>query len=92
MLSCKEAIALASEGMDHKLPFWRRLSLRLHVAMCRHCPPYVRQIQLLERAIRQRYGVDSPPPTTEPLGRNELDRIKSCLRALSADSESANDA
>ena len=91
MLSCKEAIQLVSEQLDRKLPLWRRLSLRLHVAMCRHCPRYVRQIRSLERAVRLHYSVDSPQPTTEPLGRNDLERMKASLRAATSDSDPQND-
>ncbi len=91
MLSCKKAIELMSEGMDHKLPFWRRLSLRLHVAMCHHCPRYARQIRSLDLAVRQHYSADPSRTTTEPLARTDLERIKALLREAASKSEPQKD-
>ncbi len=59
MLSCKEATRLVSEGLDRELPFWRRMSLRFHVVMCRGCSRYKRQITALNSLVTDHYG-DAP--------------------------------
>lgn len=45
MMSCKDVTALASQYVDGELPIARRLGLRMHVAMCRHCRRFLRQLR-----------------------------------------------
>ena len=80
MLSCKEATRLVSEGLDRELPFWRRMSLRLHVVMCRGCSRYTRQITVLNRLVSDHYGEDQPAETSEHVSQDAVQHIKSSLR------------
>ena len=52
MLSCKEVTRrIATE--ESAAGSWReRFALRLHLAMCRHCRRYVRQMREIGRAVR----------------------------------------
>ena len=52
MLSCHQATQLISESLDRKLPWPRRLALRLHLAMCAHCARAARQLHLLQKLFR----------------------------------------
>ncbi|MCL7419741.1 MAG: hypothetical protein M8364_02395 [Methylobacter sp.] len=52
MLTCKEASYLASKAMDGKLTRRERFGLWLHIAMCRLCRRYVRDIKKLRWVIR----------------------------------------
>ena len=80
MLSCKEAAKLVSEGLDRKLSFRRRMSLRLHVLMCRVCWRYIRQVRTLDELVSEHYrGVLSVHGPERPLG-NAAERIKAALR------------
>ena len=88
MLSCKEAIRLVSEKQDHALPIWRRLSLRLHVLMCRACSRYTHQIQTLDDAISQRYCSGPPEESPEQLSEETRERIKASLHCSTPDSDS----
>ena len=45
MLSCKDIAHLASEINDKSLPWWRRLSAKLHLAMCKTCKRFVDQVK-----------------------------------------------
>lgn len=86
MLTCKEAIRLVSEGLDRELPWPRRLGLKMHLLMCRHCSAYNRQIRGLarvfhlrfseSRAIEDRHGESLTPETRA--------KIKSALRRQSS--------
>ena len=53
MLSCKDAACLASEGLDRKLPFWRRLALSFHLLICSNCRLFVRKLLFLRDICRR---------------------------------------
>ena len=50
MLSCKEVTHLVSQGMDRRLPFGRRVALRVHFAICGGCTNFRKQMDFLRRA------------------------------------------
>ena len=82
MISCSESARLISEGLDRELPLWRRLGLRLHLAMCARCRTYRRQVEALDRLISRRYrrtgvGEDVGAGTLSEGARH---RIKAVLR------------
>lgn len=55
MLRCREVVdLLATEGW-RDAPLGRRLSLGLHLAMCRHCRAYRRALRRLGDAARRVY-------------------------------------
>ncbi|MGH8766491.1 MAG: zf-HC2 domain-containing protein [Burkholderiales bacterium] len=56
MLSCKEATQLVSQGMDRRLGFGERIALRLHVAICRGCRNFMRQVGFLRKAMERLPG------------------------------------
>ena len=51
ILSCKEVTRLVSQGMDRRLPFGRRVSLRVHFAICEGCTNFSRQMQFLRDSL-----------------------------------------
>ncbi len=52
MLTCKEASALVSQGLDRRLSWRQRLNLRLHLLACDACTSFKRQMQFLQIAVR----------------------------------------
>jgi hypothetical protein len=52
ILSCKEAARLVSEGLDRRLGWGERAALRLHLALCKGCDNFRRQMAFLRRAMR----------------------------------------
>lgn len=62
MISCKEVSrAVASEELSAW--GWRqRLSVRLHLLMCRHCRRYSRQMRAIGEAARGLFGGRSLEP------------------------------
>jgi len=52
MLNCHEASQLASSRMEAVLPLTKRVSLGVHLALCRHCRRFARQIERLRRVAR----------------------------------------
>lgn len=53
MLRCREISKLVSESMDRDLPLRTRMQVWMHLAMCRMCSGFARQIKFLRRAIRE---------------------------------------
>ncbi len=66
MLSCKEAIRLASEGLDRPLPFRARIGLRMHLLMCAGCRRVSRQMKALDSLIGARFAREPDARTTSP--------------------------
>ena len=54
MLNCKQASALMSRTMDAKLPFGKRMALKLHLFVCHGCTNFFSQISFLRKAARYR--------------------------------------
>lgn len=51
-MTCKQAAMLMSTGELDAAPLRTRLALRLHVAMCRHCRAFKRQMESLAKLGR----------------------------------------
>ena len=52
MMTCHEVSTLVSKGSLEDAPFRRKLGVRMHLAMCRHCRAFRRQIETIARAAR----------------------------------------
>jgi len=80
--NCREAARLQSEALDHKLPFRKRLGLRIHLMICKWCCRYGKQVRFLRDAAREHPGkVSEPAP--EKLSDEARERIKQRLRSRS---------
>jgi hypothetical protein len=60
MRNCKEVTALVIAREDRELPLAERLALRVHMAMCKACPNFERQVLTMRNAMKQwrNYGAD----------------------------------
>jgi hypothetical protein len=64
MLSCQEVTRLiASEDINHA-GWLKRLELRLHLMMCRHCRAYAAQLEAIGKAVRHIWGIRPYDPTS----------------------------
>jgi hypothetical protein len=52
MMTCKQVSTLLSTGALADAPLGRRLAVRMHLAMCRHCSAFKRWIHVLGEAAR----------------------------------------
>lgn len=50
MIRCKEVATLLSIDQLASQPVWRRVAVRVHLMMCRHCRRFARQMSLLTQA------------------------------------------
>ena len=53
MRTCKEVTAMVVAREDRHLSASERLALRLHMAMCKACPPFERQMLTMRNAMKQ---------------------------------------
>lgn len=51
MLNCKDTAQLVSKSLDTSLPWWTRMQLKVHVALCKVCKVRCRQIQMIRNAV-----------------------------------------
>ncbi len=60
MRSCKEVTALVIAREDRELPLTEQLALRMHMAICKACPTFERQVITMRNAMKQwrHYGGD----------------------------------
>lgn len=76
MLTCKEVSrSIASDDVgDERL--LRRLAMKFHLLMCRHCRRYSRQMQQIGSAAREVFGgAPAEPGSRQRLRNSILDRI-----------------
>lgn len=53
MISCKHASQLISKSLDQRLSFFERLSLRLHLLICKVCTRFRQQLYILQSAMKE---------------------------------------
>ena len=53
MPNCKEVTRLVSESMEHTLPFRKRVSLWMHLSMCKLCGGFKKELQMIQDAVRR---------------------------------------
>lgn len=51
-MTCKEVYPLISEMQDHPLPFLSRLRLKMHLAICKLCQTYRKQLEIICKMAR----------------------------------------
>ena len=65
MMTCKDVSTLISTGQLAEAPLLRRISVRVHLAMCRPCRAFLRQIQAVARSARSAATVVEAEPSAE---------------------------
>jgi hypothetical protein len=53
MISCKNVATLLTSDQLQSQSWWKRIEVRLHLAMCRFCSRLARQIEQLRSATRR---------------------------------------
>ena len=80
MLHCREVSKLVSESMERELPLRQRLQVWMHLAMCRMCAGFFRQVRLLRRAVREHSERHAAEPAEPGLSKEARERIQAALR------------
>lgn len=53
MYRCSEVVRIISSDEYLSAGFFKKLGIRLHLAMCRNCARYVRQLRAMGAALRK---------------------------------------
>ena len=64
MLNCKQVTHLLSEAQDRKMSLAERVQMEMHLAICRGCSNFRRQMGFLRLACRQ-YPAPRDPDTED---------------------------
>ncbi len=68
MLSCREVVRDTDLLLAGELAWHRRLSLKMHALMCRHCRRYMLQLRVLIRAVPYMHARASDEEVSEIMG------------------------
>lgn len=81
MLSCRDTTRLASESLDHRLTWWQRMQVAIHLMMCGPCRRARRLMQFLRDAFGRLSKEEFKQLSTEQSLAPEIrERIKDALR------------
>jgi hypothetical protein len=72
MKTCKETTELASRAMDERLSFGDRMAMRMHLAICRNCLRFSRQLQDMRRLFHGETAADDKMPGLSPEARQRI--------------------
>lgn len=64
-MTCKEVSTLMAQNGLASASLGRRLTVRLHLAMCRQCRAFRRQLEAISQAARSRAERQEPGPEFE---------------------------
>lgn len=74
MISCKELVKTVSS--DQKISWMRRLEIRFHLLMCRHCSSYTQQLHALKLGFKKLFDPQHRAFPAEKMKEHEENIIK----------------
>lgn len=83
MLSCKEISKLISESLDHRLSWWQRVNVWVHLGMCKLCWGFRKDVTLIQNETRNLAdkSVDDEVDSNVQLSDESRDRIRRRLES-----------
>jgi len=72
MPTCKETTELASRAMDERLPIGDRIAMQMHLAICKNCMRFTRQLQDMRRLFRSGTTANDDMPGLTPQARQRI--------------------
>ena len=90
MLNCRQATRLISQSLDAKLPWHRRLQMKVHLLYCAWCRRYAAQLKFLRRATRELppEALDAAPQKLSSEEKEQMNaRLKESVKKLPPSAE-----
>lgn len=78
---CKEVTQMVSESLDHRLPFYRRFLIRMHLYMCKYCFRFDKQLHFIRNISRDQKLQDSTLDQSVSLPPEAYERIKQSIKS-----------
>jgi len=75
MFNCKDVSRLVSESMDRDLSFTKKMGVRFHLMMCRHCARFQDQLARIRKLICSQSEGDIPPLIMERKTKEMLNQL-----------------
>lgn len=76
MINCKEVNEQASDYMDGDLPLLKRLSIAMHIFICRDCRNYLKQLRSTAAAIATVKPKEKTAIDTQDIVNNLIEKQK----------------
>ena len=75
MFNCKDVSRLVSESMDQELSFTKRMGVRFHLMMCRHCARFRIQLTRIRKLIRSQGEEKIPSLIMEKKAKERINQL-----------------
>ena len=82
-ITCEDTSPLISEGLDHDLPFTKRMRLWAHLAICGMCKNCMAQMNTIRSLARSLGNEDSDSSSSEGLSAEAREKIKQAMKSPS---------
>ncbi len=77
MLKCKEVSALVSSDNLDNAGFMKKMEVRMHLLMCKHCSRYFDQIKSVGQGAKDMaHGQEADSEQIERMEKNILDEVR----------------
>ena len=79
MITCKQVSTLVTSGEVERQKVWRRLEIRFHLWMCRHCSRLLRQMEQIRDAgqrLRSTFESERPAGGESGLEARVLSKLR----------------
>ena len=76
MPPCREVTDRLAEGELENVSWRTRLLIAVHLSLCAHCSRFARQLELIGKALRERWSHQPIPERLEALKRRIMARLK----------------
>ena len=82
MISCKKAAELKSRSLDEELSWYSRVSLKVHLKICKVCRIYSHQVEQISNLVSHYFtATDIHPPSEEfSMPDDAKNRIKQTIK------------
>ncbi len=80
-LTCEDTSSIISESMDHRVPFGKRLRLKIHLALCEVCMYYKKQLETIRKLAQNLAREDTPANAGAALRPDTKERLKKMIEA-----------
>lgn len=81
---CREFVPMISESLDRKLPFHKRLLIKIHLLACKPCVRFLEQSKFLREAMHELDAELIQKETPAKLSDEARDRLKNILKTTAS--------